>query len=167
MSVYTTAKCGHCGVRWTTLNPNVAYGIFGPPVIRCAECLKDNETKHKLLRDVNPVLKWAILIFRSFFGVAFSLAIIVGSGFMFYYWYPFLFENISKIGSLGKGAGNAILGVIFNIIGFMIPVGVLILGIRGVQANITYSKDVEDIEYLFDKNGGFLWSYEAYGYEYL
>ena len=38
MSVYTSAKCGHCGEKWTSFNPSVPCGIFGPPVISCIHC---------------------------------------------------------------------------------------------------------------------------------
>jgi hypothetical protein len=91
MSIYTTAKCGHCGINWTTSNLNTptAFGQIGPPVIKCGSCLKDNNTGLKFVKDLNVFQK---LLFVYFI----------------------------------------------------------------------FQEDVSKIELLFEKNGGFIWSYEMY-----
>ena len=84
MAVYTTAKCGHCGENWTKLNPNApntVFGKLGPPVIRCASCLKDNKTGYKLTRDLNPLEKLLYVKVKNIFGIILSLgAILLGQG---------------------------------------------------------------------------------------
>ena len=167
MSVYTTAKCGHCGEKWTSLNPNVPWGIIGPPIIKCGSCYKDNKTRHKLMRDLNPIFKWTILIVRSFTGILVSLGILAASVALFIYGWPYFFDNFTNGKMLGKGGLNIILGVIFNVIGLLLPLIFLYIGVNGIKNNVTYSSDVKEVERVFDENGGFIWSHEAYGYTYL
>ena len=49
--MYTTDKCGHYGINWTTSNLNTptAFGQIGPPAIKCGSCLKGNNTGLKFV----------------------------------------------------------------------------------------------------------------------
>jgi hypothetical protein len=163
MSVYTTAKCGHCGEKWTRLNPNVPWGIFGPPVIRCIKCNKDNKTRHKLPRDVNPIIKVLISAIKGFFGLLVSLIILcvgpaIGMGVYSEYGSNFIYVS----GDPSKG-----INYVFTVMILLFVIGPVIYGIKGVINTLKFKSDMLIVERKFDENGGFLWSNEAYDYTYL
>ncbi len=145
MVVYSSAKCGHCGISWTSLNPNApsqSFDKIGPPVIRCSTCLKDNKTKWKLPRDLNIIEKLINVKGKQVFGILFSLAIIIG-GFYF------------GIGIYLETDGGLFEGLFFFCLG-VIP------GVIGLKNNLTVHTDLDYLERKFDKNGGFCWSNEIY-----
>lgn len=151
MVVYTSAKCGHCGISWTTLNPNTpntVFGKIGPPVIKCGSCLKDNNTGLKFIKDLNFFEKLLFVDFKSIFGIILSIVFIGLGGFILY--------NMLLIFQDGEMdtfliCFGAIMGGYFSY-----------LGISGLINNISFNKDVNTTEILFKKNGGFIWSYEMY-----
>ena len=82
MVVNTTAKCGHCGISWTTLNsntPNTVFGKIWPPVIKCGSFLKDNNTGLKFIKDLNFFEKLLFVDFKNVFGIILSI-VFIGSG---------------------------------------------------------------------------------------
>ena len=160
MSVYTTAKCGHCGETWARFNPNVPWGVVGPPVIRCAKCLKDNKTSHKLARDISPLLKVFISLFGGGLKVIYSL-IMITMGFLI------AMGVYSEYGSNWYKGNTDSLNIVWTIVVLMFTLGPIIFGIIGMINTLKWNKTTRRVEELFDENGGFLWSYEAYGFEYL
>lgn len=149
MAVYTTAKCGHCGENWTKLNPNApntVFGKLGPPVIRCASCLKDNKTGYKLIRDLNPLEKLLYVKVKNIFGIILSLVFIAMG--------VYLGNDVAYDESLDD----------FTLYFFLaFACGFIFLGAMGIKNNISGESDLDYTQELFDKNGGFVWSYEMYG----
>ena len=149
MAVYTTAKCGHCGDNWTKLNPNApntVFGKLGPPVIRCASCLKDNKTGYKLTRDLNQLEKLLYVKVKNIFGIILSLVFI----------------------AIGVYTGNVVAydesikdPPSYFYLAF--ACGFIFFGAMGIRNNISGESDLDYTQELFDKNGGFVWSYEMYG----
>jgi len=163
MSVYTTAKCGHCGEKWTSLNPSVPWGIFGPPVIRCIHCQKDNKTRHKLPRDVNPIIKVLISAIKGFFGLVVSLAILCVGPAIFFGMYQSYGPDWYYVSSdPSKGFNFVFVGMIAFFV-----FGSFYWGITGIRNSLKFDSDMRIVERKFDENGGFLWSNEAYDYTYL
>jgi len=152
MVVYTTAKCGHCGVNWTALSPkapNTVFGKLGPPVIRCASCLKDNKTGYKLIRDLNPLEKILYVKVKNIFGIILSLVFIAMG---VYLGYDIVYDESIK------DEGNFLM-----IFLSAFACGFIFFGAMGIRNNISGVSDLDYTQELFDKNGGFVWSYEMYG----
>ena len=144
MVVYSSTKCGHCGISWTSLNPNApsqSFDKIGSPVIRCSTCLKDNKTKWKLPRDLNIIEKLIYVKGKQVFGILFSFALIfIGLGLSFSFYY----------------VEGDLVAPFFLILFFAVP------GAIGLKNNLTVHTDLDYLERRFDKNGGFCWSNEIY-----
>jgi hypothetical protein len=149
MAVYTTAKCGHCGENWTKLNPNApntVFGKIGPPVIRCVSCLKDNKTGYKLIRDFNLLEKLLYVKVKNIFGIILSLVFIAMG--------VYLGNDVAYDESLDDST-------LYFFLAF--ACGFILFGAMGIRNNISGESDLDYTQELFDKNGGFVWSYEMYG----
>ena len=137
MAVYTTTKCGSCGAKWEDDSVRV-FSSVGPPLVKCKACNINNKTSLKLYRDMST-------FDRLFFWL--------GQGA-----YCFVF------GPLGLGSAISIAFYTdFNI--FLRIIISIILGCLGILVffNLfTKPQQIKDMEELFDKNGGFLWSNEQY-----
>jgi hypothetical protein len=147
MVVYTSAKCGHCGEIWTSLNPNTpntVFGKIGPPIIRCSHCFKDNITGYKLKRDLNYFEQLIFLDFKKILAFILALGFI---GAAFWIFNGVLSSNMEVIDFFGLFLGGYFLYIAFN----------------GIKNNLTMKSDLDYLEEVFDKNGGFIWSYEIYG----
>jgi len=149
MAVYTTAKCGHCGENWTKLNPNApntVFGKIGPPVIRCVSCLKDNKTGYKLIRDLNLLEKLLYVKVKNIFGIILSLVFIAMG--------VYIGKDVAYDESLDDST-------LYFFLAF--ACGFILFGAMGIRNNISGESDLDYTQELFDKNGGFVWSYEMYG----
>ena len=150
MAVYTTAKCGHCGINWTTLNPNTpntVFGKLGPPVIKCSTCYRDNKTNYKLIRDLNPLEKILYVKVKNIFGIILSLCFIAVG---------FYLGFVVTPGAKDEGIVPAV--ILFSVF----SVAFVVLGVIGIKNNVNGSSDFDCLEMKYDSNGGFLWSNEYY-----
>jgi len=145
MVVYTSAKCGHCGASWANLSPNAqltSFDTIGPPIIRCMYCSKDNVTEWKLPRDLNPIQKLIHINAKQVLGIILSFGFMgIGYG---------AFSEIYD-----PKTDNIILTLIFSL-------PFVFVGIKGLWNNLNQKSDLKYLEDKFDKNGGFIWSYEVY-----
>ena len=131
MAVYTTTSCGSCGAEWESMSVGKRNSV-GPPLVKCKVCNTLNKTSHKLYRNMNTfnrILFW------------------LGEG-----TYSFIF-------GLGGAVGMALFANDINIfLRIIIPV---ILGALGCLVLINLfnkPKQISEIEEIYDKNGGFMWS---------
>tara|TARA_Y100000766_G_C18897840_1_gene601877 strand:+ start:144 stop:572 length:429 start_codon:yes stop_codon:yes gene_type:complete len=56
MAIYTTSKCGNCGISFQFMSSSRDSG-YGPPLIKCRNCLTLNKTKFKLYDDMGKFKK--------------------------------------------------------------------------------------------------------------
>ena len=134
MAIYTTTSCGSCGAEWESMSVGKRNSV-GPPLVKCKVCNTLNKTSHKLYRNMNTfnrILFW------------------LGEG-----TYSFIFG----LGGLGGAIGMALFANDINIfLRIIIPI---ILGALGCLVLINLfnkPKQISEIEEIYDKNGGFMWS---------
>ena len=136
MGVYTTTKCGICGIAWEQWE----YGqhpSIGTPFVKCRHCHGLNKTKQVLYRDSNLFTKisfWSGQIFSNLvqgvFPVVFSF-------------FAFTYED------------NSWIIILFGIMALLWGGN----NLYHLTKTLDYAKAIEE---LYDRNGGFLWSDEAY-----
>lgn len=133
-----------------------ADSAYGPPFVKCSSCDHLNRTKYTLWRDMSIFKKTSVLfgqIIRALvygvFPIGFSIV-----------WTHYHFVSSMK----GFDSGLAYMLSInnwFGIIFFsLIPIGMVFLGTSEIKKFFNLFKTFKYDENLFDKNKGFLWSYE-------
>jgi hypothetical protein len=138
MATYQTTKCGSCGTAWDSMGAKDSN--IGPTKIKCRSCNGINRTKMYLYRDAN----W--------FG-------------KLYYWvtslvYVIIFGGVSLLAGLGGllGKFEEAVGWFGYVIGFF----GLAYSFYMFKGAYDIPKSIKKLEEIFDENGGFLWSDEAY-----
>ena len=135
MSVYETIKCCYCNDRWKDMEMGRSSAI-GPPFIKCRKCGGLNKTKRVLYRDASSWRKFRVLTnygFQTFFYGGLGLVVT---------WQMFV-----RLDGWWKLLGIAALA--FSLQQWYY----LFFGMK---------KDIIKMEEIFDKNGGFVWSDQAY-----
>jgi hypothetical protein len=138
MATYQTTNCGSCGITWDSMG--AVDSNIGPRKIKCRICNGINNTDMYLYRDAN----W--------FG-------------KLYYWvtslvYVIIFGGISLLVGIGGiiGKFEEAVGWFGYVIGFF-GLAYSFYMFKGVY---DIPKSIKQLEEIYDKNGGFLWSDEAY-----
>ena len=136
MATYQTTKCGSCGTTWDSMG--AVDSNIGPPKVKCRFCNGMNKTKMYLYRDANwfgRLYHWATsLVYAIIFG---GILLMVGIG-----------------GLLGKFDAGWI--------GYTIGFVALVVSFIMFKNVLDIPKSIKNLEKLYDKNGGFLWSDEQY-----
>jgi len=137
MAVYTTTSCGSCGAKWEVMSVGTTSPV-GPPLVKCKVCHVKNKTSCKLYRDMSGFERLLFWLGESI--------------------YCFVFGPIGLGGAIGI-AFYADFNIFLRII-----IAIILLGLGTlVFVNLfTKPQQIKDMEKLFDKNGGFLWSNEQY-----
>lgn len=136
MAKYQSSSCGHCGVNWQFMGSNDTN--IGPPKVKCRSCNQINSTKMYLYRDAN----W--------FG-------------KLYYWISLLFNTILFSGvALAVGIGGLMGKFESGIIGYVVGVISLTISLFMFKNIMRIPKNIQVLEKLYDRNGGFLWSDQYY-----
>ena len=140
MGVYTSTSCGSCGANWEFMS----YGRrnqVGPPYVKCKVCNAVNKTSSKLYRDIGTFRRIYFWLDQGFSNLFFGIG-----GFSMVYGFVFYSEAPD-------------VGVFLKIFITLMGGG---LGVFQFYNLFTTPKQIRNIEELYDKNGGFLWSDEQY-----
>lgn len=136
MGKYQTTKCGYCGINWAIMS--AVDSNIGPPKVKCRNCDEINNTEMYLYRDAN----W---FGKLYYWVSSLINVIIFGGISF----------VLGIGGLsGKfDSGN---------LGYVVGLVALVFSLFKFKDVFEIPKSIKNLERIYDKNGGFLWSDEYY-----
>lgn len=133
MGVYTTTKCGYCNERWEHMEGGKTPKI-GSPFIKCSTCNEINKTGRILYRDASVFQKIFFWLGQSHRFLIYGLIPLIFGTYILFYESEFILFALIFLGS----------GVYY-----------------GYDFYKT-SRLLRELENLYDENGGYLWSYQAY-----
>lgn len=157
MGTYQTSKCGYCKVTWSFME----YGgdsSCGPPVIKCVHCKGLNRTKMKLYRDMSPFNRITFWIGRGLVKPIYGL-FMIGFGVGLLYWQYIIVEEDGQTSMEHMLEINNWIGIVFF---NAIAVGLMWLGISQIRDTFSIKKQIDQMENIFDENGGYFWSNQQY-----
>jgi hypothetical protein len=157
MGTYQISKCGHCKKTWASME-YLADSSCGPSIIKCVLCDSLNLTRMKLYRDMTFFKRFIFWLVRGIVKPIFGL-FMLGLGIGFLYWqYLTIDEGGQTPMSHMFEINNWFTIIFFN----AIAIGLGWLGILNIRDSLSIKMQINQMEKLFDKNGGYLWSNQEY-----
>lgn len=152
MGVYVTIRCGHCNKPWQ-LHQYGANSVCGAPNVKCSFCKGMNGTKRDLYRNFDFGDKVSFFVTEVFFPICFGC---IGLGIGGYFFNSFFIQQNFFDFNLSNDPWYWILvGKIFII---FISLGPLHFGLHIIYNKLNIYRQINKMQKVYDKQGGFLWS---------
>ena len=155
MAVYRFSKCGNCGDRFE----NMAEGgdsAYGPPFIKCSSCNHLNKTKYTLWRDLSILKKISVMFGQIVRLIMYGIGGIVASIVIAYHTFIKSSNGFDSNLEYMLSINNWFAIILF----LLVILGLLYLAKSEIKGFFNLFKTFKYQENLYDKNKGFLWSYE-------